>query len=92
MACGSGIGIFEDGWGDELRVEPEAYFDLGEHTVTFHSLHGRGRESGADVAMPAAHVCRWRDRLIIYFKGYSHRDDALKDLGVSENAVKPIAP
>jgi ketosteroid isomerase-like protein len=82
----------EDGWGDELRVEPEAYFDFGEHTITFHLLHGRGRESGADVAMPAAHLCRWRDGLIVYFKGYAHRDDALQDLGASADAIEPIAP
>jgi ketosteroid isomerase-like protein len=82
----------KDGWGDELRVEPEAYFDLGEHTITFHVLHGRGRQSGADVAMPAAHVCRWRDGLIVYFKGYSQRENALRDLGVSEGACEPIDP
>ena len=82
----------EDGWGDELRVEPEAYFDLGEHTITFHVLHGRGRQSGADVAMPAAHLHRLRDGLIVYFKGYAHQGDALRDLGVSEDALAPIAP
>jgi SnoaL-like protein len=37
----------EDAWGDELRVEPEAFFDLGEHTLLFYVLHGRGRQSGA---------------------------------------------
>ena len=81
-----------DGWGDELRVEPEVYFDLGEHTITFHVLHGRGRQSGADVAMPAAHLCRWRDGLIVYFKGYAKKEDALGDLGTSEDGLKPIAP
>ena len=37
---------------DELRVEPEAYFDLGEHTLTFEVLHARGRQSGVEVTMP----------------------------------------
>src|SRR2546423_13880931 len=23
---------FEDAWGTQIRIEPEAYFDLGEHT------------------------------------------------------------
>jgi ketosteroid isomerase-like protein len=82
----------EDGWGDELRIEPEAYFDLVEHTITFHVLHGRGRQSGADVAKPAAHLCRWRDGLIVFFKGYTEQADALRDLGLSEDAVEPIAP
>jgi ketosteroid isomerase-like protein len=26
----------EDAWGDEFRVEPEAYFDLGEHTLLLY--------------------------------------------------------
>ena len=28
---------FKDAWGDEFRVEPEAYFDLGEETLMFTS-------------------------------------------------------
>jgi SnoaL-like protein len=50
-------------WGDDFRVESEAFFDLGEHTLGFQVLHGRGRQSGVDVAMPNAHVTRWRDGL-----------------------------
>jgi protoporphyrinogen oxidase len=46
----------------------------------------------ADVATPAAHVCRWQDGLIVYFKGYLQRQDAFRDLGVSEDARRPITP
>jgi hypothetical protein len=67
-------------------------FDLGETTVVFYLAHARGRHRGAEVAMPAAVVVRWRDGLAIYFKGYTHREDALRDLGVSEDALEPIAP
>jgi ketosteroid isomerase-like protein len=81
-----------DAFGGDVWLESEAFFDLGEHTVTFHVLHGRGFQSGADVETPAAHVCRWRDGRIVYFKGYVHREDVPRDLGVSEDALKPIAP
>jgi ketosteroid isomerase-like protein len=81
----------DDAW-EELRAEPEAYFDLGEQTLLFYVLHGRGRHSGADVAMPGAQVCRWRGGLGVYAKQYAHRGDALRDLGVSEDALEPIAP
>jgi hypothetical protein len=37
-------------------------------------------------------VCRWRDGLCVYGKQYAHREDALRDLGVSEDALEPIAP
>jgi len=82
----------EDAFGDQVRLEPEAYFDLGEHTITFHLLHGRGHHSGAAVVEPFAHVHRWRNGLTVWFKAYAHQEDALKDLGVSTDAVKRIDP
>jgi hypothetical protein len=83
---------FAEIWGDEFRIEPEAYFDLGQYTLVFSVLHGRGKQSGAEVAMPTAQVVRWRDDLCVYLKGYVRREDALRDLGVSEDALEPIAP
>ena len=82
----------EDAWGNELRLEPEAYFDLGEQTLAFHVTHGRGRQSGAEVEMPVAQVAKWRDGLCVYFKVHLNREDALTDLGVSKDALEPIAP
>ena len=83
---------FEDTWGDDIRVAPEAYFDLGEHTLLFYVLHARGRQSGAEVAMPLAEVSKWRDGLTVSGKVYARREDALSDLGVSEDELEPIAP
>jgi ketosteroid isomerase-like protein len=82
----------QDGWGEELWIEPEAYYEAGDGTLTFHVLRGRGRQSGADVEMPAAHLCRWRDGLIVYFQGYRDRDRALRDLGVDPDTAEPIQP
>ena len=42
--------------------------------------------------MPAVHVFRWRDGLIVYFKSYARREDALSDLGVSEDQLEPTDP
>ena len=81
-----------EGWGEELRIDPEAYFDLGEQTITFHLLRGRGQQSGANVAMAAAHLCRWRDGLIVYFKGYAHRGEVLHELGVSLDDLERVDP
>jgi hypothetical protein len=81
-----------EAWGDEIRLVPEAYFDLGENTLTFQMLRGRGQHTGAKVAMPIAGVTRWRDDLLVYTKAYVHREDALRDLGVSENELEPIDP
>jgi len=81
-----------EAFGDDFWIEPNAYYDLGEHTLTQHVLHGRGRQSGVDVAEPFAHVHRWRNGLTIHFKAYTGREDALSDLGVSEDGVEPIDP
>jgi hypothetical protein len=81
-----------DAWGDEIRIEPEAYFDLGEHTLAFNVLYGRGQHSGAEVTMEVAAVARLREDLILQFKTYAHREDALRDLGVSEDELEPIEP
>jgi ketosteroid isomerase-like protein len=82
----------QDVWGDELHLEPEAYFDFGECTLAFAVLHGRGRQSGVQAAMPIAQLLTWRNDLGVYFKAYVQREDALRDLGVSEDALEPIAP
>jgi ketosteroid isomerase-like protein len=81
---------FEDAWGGDYRVEPEAFFDLGEHTLMLYMVRGRGQQSGADVAMPGAQVARWRDGLLIYAKAYVNREDALRDLDVSEDDLTTL--
>jgi ketosteroid isomerase-like protein len=83
---------FEGSWGDEVWVEVETYFDLGDDVLTYYLLHGQGLESGVPVEMPNALVTTWRDGLIVYFKVYGHREDALGALDVSEDTLEPIAP
>ena len=83
---------FEEVWSDDIRLEPEAYFDLGEHTLAFFVFGGRGQRSGVEVAMPTANVARWRDGLLAYFKAYAQRKDALSDLRVSEDQLERIEP
>jgi hypothetical protein len=85
-------GDLEDAWGGEIHAEPEAFFDLGEETLMFYVQHVRGHQSGAEVAMPLANLMRWRDGRCIYSKAYRKREDALKDLGISEDALEPITP
>jgi ketosteroid isomerase-like protein len=82
----------EDVWGGAVHAEVEAYFDLGERALVFYVLHGRGKHSGVEVAMSVALAARWRDGLIVYMKSYAHRQDALSNLGLSEDELEPIEP
>ena len=82
----------EEAWASEIRSELEAFFDLGEHLLTFTVLYGRGKQSGAEAAMPVAAVTRSREGLFVYYKAYIDREDALRELGVSRDELEPIAP
>jgi len=46
--------------------------------------------------MAVTQVARWRDGLLVYIKAYvkayASREDALRDLGVSEDELEPIRP
>jgi ketosteroid isomerase-like protein len=83
---------FDDIWGAEMRLETEAYFDLGEHTLVFHIARARGSNSGVETVMSVGHVVRWRDGLIVHFKGYTPREEAVSALGVSLDELEPITP
>jgi len=39
-------GDLEEAWGEAIRVEAEAYFDLGEYALAFDVMHGRGGRAG----------------------------------------------
>jgi ketosteroid isomerase-like protein len=81
-----------EAWGAEIHLETHAYFDLGERTLAFYDYFARGQQSGATVAMPAAAVMRWHDGRTDHVKVYLDRDEALKDVGASEDELEPIAP
>jgi ketosteroid isomerase-like protein len=75
-------------WG-EPRVEVEAIYAVDADLLLFTVLHGRGPQSGSEAALPGALVMRARDGLVAYFKAFAHREDALAELGVSEDALGP---
>jgi ketosteroid isomerase-like protein len=82
----------EDAWGGEIRSEPQAYFHLGDYTLTLSVLRGRGRHSEVEVETPDVLVARWRDGLIIYLKSYLSMEEALSELGLSESKLEPSTP
>jgi ketosteroid isomerase-like protein len=81
-----------EAWGEEIRVEAETYFALGNRALVFDVMYGRGRQSGVEVALPGAAVTGWRAGRCVYFRAYARREDALNDLGVSEGMLEAISP
>lgn len=82
----------DESWGEEISLEPEAHFDLGDRVFTLLVYRARGERSGADVAMPAAAVGALRDGRFTYIRAYSDREAALRDLGLTADDLDPIDP
>lgn len=81
-----------DAWGGEIRTVPEAYFYLGDYTLTLSVLRGRGSHSEVEVETPDVLVARWRDGLIVYMKSYGSKQEAISELGLSESRLEPSNP
>jgi ketosteroid isomerase-like protein len=83
---------YDDAWGGEIRVEPQAYFDLGNRTLAYFVMRARGRQSGAELTMPLFQAATWRDEKIVFLKSYEAKEEALQELGIAEDALEEIAP
>jgi hypothetical protein len=83
----------QEAFGEGIRLEAQAYFELDdEQTLAFYTQHLRGQHSGVELVAPNALVASWRHGMMVYCRAYAHREDALSDLGMSEDALDPIAP
>jgi ketosteroid isomerase-like protein len=70
-----------EAWGDGIHVEVDEMLEKHDRALAFDVLHGRGRQSGAEVALPGAALTRWHDGCCVYFRAYADREDARKDWG-----------
>lgn len=82
----------DEAWGEDIRVEVEAYFDLGDQTLALTVWLARGRRSGAEVALQGALMFRWRDGRAVYGKGYVDRHQAVAELGITKDELESIVP
>jgi uncharacterized protein len=71
--------LFED-----FSIDLEKSFDLGDEVVLFLRFRGRGRESGAELEAPMAHVWTFRDGKAVRLRQFLDRAEALEAAGLSE--------
>jgi hypothetical protein len=88
--CGSGTASCRRS--GKRDFAPEAFFDLDEYTLVYTVLSGKGQHSGVESELPVAAVVGFRNGLIVYYRGHIHREDALRELGVSDDELQPIYP
>src|SRR4051812_4143952 len=72
---------------DDLRWEPEDFFDTGNRVVVFVRQTSRGRQSGAEVAVHVGHLWTMRDGKAVRWQGFPEREEALEAAGLSERAM-----
>jgi ketosteroid isomerase-like protein len=69
----------------EFRVDAESYRDLGDDRVLIlGQVVGRGRASGADVRAGLGQVFTFCDGLVVSYRGYLDRAEALEAVGLRE--------
>ena len=77
--------IDEGPWGGTIRFEPERFFDVDdERVLVFVRVTAIGQESGVTAEARAAHELTIRDGLLVRFKAYLDRSEALEAAGLGE--------
>jgi ketosteroid isomerase-like protein len=63
---------------DELRLEPEEFIDLGDHTIVVLRQQVRGRRSGAEIVGRIAHVWTMQEGRAVDLRICRDKEQALK--------------
>jgi uncharacterized protein len=71
----------EEAWA-VFRHEPEDFVDAGDQVVALLNTRARGRESGAELDVPVAHVLLFREGKCVRYVSYMDRDEGLRAAGV----------
>ncbi len=68
--------------GSPVHIEPERFIDLDdERVLVLVRVSATGRESGVEVELKPAHQFTIRDGLLVHFKAYRDRGQALEAVG-----------
>jgi ketosteroid isomerase-like protein len=71
--------------GSPVHIEPERFFDVDdERVLAFVRVSATGRDSGVEVELKPAHQFTIRDGLLVRFKAYRDRRQALEAAGLRE--------
>ena len=63
---------------DQFEIEPEAFFERGEHVAVSVRQRARGEASGVEVEVRIGHLWTVRDGKIVRLEVFAARDDARK--------------
>jgi ketosteroid isomerase-like protein len=69
---------------DQFRYEVDEFVDLGVSILALGRIRARGAQSGATGTQPGAFVIQVRDEMIVSYRSYLRREDALEAVGLRE--------
>jgi ketosteroid isomerase-like protein len=69
---------------DDIQARVDEIRDLGDRTVAFGEIRGRGRGSGLDVRVPLAWVADFHQGKVSRLQSYENATEALEAVGLSE--------
>jgi ketosteroid isomerase-like protein len=72
---------------EELNVEPERFFDLGNRVLAFVRLRGRARRGGVPIDAPFAHLATFEGSQITHWHAYARREEGLGAVELREKAM-----
>lgn len=75
-----------------LRIEAQALYDLGDRTLVFSRQTGTARLSGVPYEHDFAELITLRDGRLRVFDSYWTREEALRELGISEPDLPDPVP
>jgi uncharacterized protein len=70
---------------DDLRLEPEEFFDADDRIVVFVRETARGRGSGVEVQIRVGHLWTMREGKAMRFEYFPEREEALDAAGLKES-------
>jgi ketosteroid isomerase-like protein len=69
---------------DEIRFQPERFWDIGESVVAVVRLNAKGRQSGISVEQRLAQVWTFHGGKAIGLRTYGSLSEALESVGLAE--------
>src|SRR5206468_12923020 len=76
---------FEDAhaaW-EEIQVRQAEVREVGDRTISFGELRGKGRASGLEVRVPLAWVGEWHDGKLVRLETYTSKTEAVEAVGLT---------
>jgi len=67
---------------EHFDTVPEEFTRVGQRILVTGRWHARGKASGVELDIPATWVIEVRDGKITYWRTYTDRDQALRDIGL----------